>query len=55
MPELPVLTPFRREYGMRDRAVLGLLVTGAILGGAVVGIVKCRGLAENAGHGHALA
>ena len=28
---------------------MGLLVTGAILGGAVVGIVKCRGLAENAG------
>ena len=49
MPELPIPTPFRREYGMRDRAVLGLLVTGAILGGAVVGIVKCRGLAENAG------
>jgi CHASE3 domain sensor protein len=48
MPELPVLTPIWRKHASRDRALLGLLPTVAILASVIVGIVNVRSLAENA-------
>jgi len=48
MPELPVLAPVWRKHALRDRALLGLLPTVAILAGMIVGILNIRSLEENA-------
>jgi len=44
MPELPVLAPVWRKHALRDRALLGLLPTVAILAGMIVGILWYFGM-----------